>query len=319
MVENKAILSVIVPTKDRPDSLRMILSDIAQQEFKNFECIVIDDGSSNENKIKYQSIFEKLDFRFRYVEIDNKLHNDPGPSRARNFGIRAAVGKFIAFCDDDDRWIRSDHLNFAVDALEKYNGDLFFAAMRYSEKLSDQYIYSIADKFLRNDKISENLFNVNVKNISKFLSLRTLHCDTIVVKKSILFEAGLYYEKIRVSEDREFSFRLVDCCDKILFRSDICAELNISPHSSIFRTTSLIDQYLFAYQASIRAIFMIKNSLIRKAALKTAAWDMIMISEYFIEKNEIDLAEIAIKRSILTYPSFSGAKRLIKLIMPWRR
>lgn len=312
MIENKAIISVVVPTKNRPDALRALMSDIENQEFKKFECIVVDDGSAPENKIIYKDIFDSLDSRFRYIEIDNQNNNDPGPSRARNSGIRAAVGDFIAFCDDDDRWIRSDHLSFAIKSLENYKGDLFFAGMRYSEKLLDQYLYTPAINFLTKNKISENLYNVDILSMSKFLSLRTLHCDTIVVKKSILFDAGLYFEKIRVSEDREFSYRLIDCCSKILFRSEICAELNISPHVSIFRTTALIDQYIFAYQASLRAIFVIKNRSIRKAALKTAAWDMIQVAEFFLEKNDKQHANFAIKQSILTYPSLYGIKLFIK-------
>lgn len=315
MVENRIIVSVVVPTKDRPDTLHVLISDILNQEFKNFECIVVDDGSSSENKIKYRNILQSLDSRFRYIEIDNQNSNDPGPSRARNSGIRSASGNFIAFCDDDDRWIRSDHLNFAINSLENYGGDLFFAAMRYSERLLDQYLYTPAMKLLTKNEISENLYNVDNVSMSKFLSLRTLHCDTVVVKKSILFDAGLYFEKIRVAEDREFSYRLIDCCSKILFRSEVCAELNISPHVSIFRTTSIIDQYIFAYQASIRAIFMVKNRAIRKAALKTAAWDMIQISEYFLEKNDQQRANLAVRQSILTYPSLYGIKLWIKSII----
>ena len=313
MAENLPRASIVVPTINRPENLKVLLSDILNQNYENFECIVVDDGSSQKNKDIYHEIFKSIDLRFKYLEIQHNIN--AGPSRARNFGIRMASGHFVAFCDDDDRWVRSDHLQVAVDTLENYDGDLYFAAMKYSENLNDNFLYTPAMKYLTENKISENLYKVSLKNMSEFLSLRTLHCDTIVATKKLLFDSGLYFEKLKVAEDREFSYRLVDCSSRIFFRSEVCAELNISPHDSIFRTTEIIDQYLFAYQASIRANFFVKKPLIKKTARKTAAWDMVQTAEIFMEKCDWERVNFALRQSFLTHPSYYCVKLWLKAII----
>jgi glycosyltransferase involved in cell wall biosynthesis len=89
-------VSVVVPTCDRPSSLRKALSSIrgAEAPGLQLEIIVADNGASPDTK-KVAEAFKAV-----YLKVEPK-----GPSEARNAAMFAATGEFIAFLDDDDAWL----------------------------------------------------------------------------------------------------------------------------------------------------------------------------------------------------------------------
>ncbi|MBD0726569.1 hypothetical protein B6A10_15455 [Flavobacterium sp. L1I52] len=91
------LVSVIVPTYNRTDYLKLTLESIKNQTFQDFEIIVIDDGTPNDNNLILCSTFEKI----KYIKIENS----GGPAKPRNRGMKEAKGSYIAFVDDDDIWL----------------------------------------------------------------------------------------------------------------------------------------------------------------------------------------------------------------------
>jgi glycosyltransferase involved in cell wall biosynthesis len=89
--------SVIVPVFNRDPTAS--LRSVQAQTFRDFECIVVDDGSSNGETIR-AAVEALADARFRYVRRENG-----GGGAARNTGIDQAKGEFIAFLDSDDLWL----------------------------------------------------------------------------------------------------------------------------------------------------------------------------------------------------------------------
>jgi glycosyltransferase involved in cell wall biosynthesis len=92
----KRLISVIVPTRDRPDTLRQALASIRALEADDltFEIIVGDNGADHETK--------KIAADFAAIHMPVK---EKGAAAARNAGLRAATGEFLAFLDDDDIWL----------------------------------------------------------------------------------------------------------------------------------------------------------------------------------------------------------------------
>lgn len=89
-------LSVIVPVYNVEKFLKCCLNSIASQTYTNYECILIDDGSTD-NSGKICDEFSKLDSRFKVIHKKNG-----GVSSARNTGLSEAKGKVITFIDSDD-------------------------------------------------------------------------------------------------------------------------------------------------------------------------------------------------------------------------
>jgi glycosyltransferase involved in cell wall biosynthesis len=88
-------VSVIVPTYNRADWLKKTLSSVERQTFKDFELIVVDDGSVDHTSEVIQSFPDA-----KYLA----MKKNSGVSNARNIGLNYAKGQFICFLDSDDLW-----------------------------------------------------------------------------------------------------------------------------------------------------------------------------------------------------------------------
>lgn len=107
------LVSVVIPTRNRAGLLSRALTSILNQNYTNFEIIVIDDDSNDETK----KTSEDFAGKFKYFKY---LHNETakGAAFSRNIGIKNAAGKYIAFLDDDDEWL-SEKTAKQVGILEK--------------------------------------------------------------------------------------------------------------------------------------------------------------------------------------------------------
>jgi glycosyltransferase involved in cell wall biosynthesis len=93
-------VSVIIPTFNRSKLLiERSLASVLRQSFKDFECIVVDDGSTDDTEECVKNV-QKTDQRVVYMKIKNS-----GQPVAQNLGIEAAGGRYIAFNDDDDEYL----------------------------------------------------------------------------------------------------------------------------------------------------------------------------------------------------------------------
>ena len=126
---DRPTVSVITATRNRPEALRAALTSIAAQSFADFEALVIDDGSDEETLRAYEALWAGLDGRFHLHRAVAPGVPGTGPSAARNRGLRQVRGEFIAFLDDDDLWVKEDHLAAGIEALRREGGDFYFANM----------------------------------------------------------------------------------------------------------------------------------------------------------------------------------------------
>ena len=88
--------SVIIPTYNRAGLLRKALASISRQQFRDFEIVVVDDGSTDDTEAVVRSSELPVSF----------LHQtNAGPGAARNLGIAHAQGHYVVFLDSDDQWL----------------------------------------------------------------------------------------------------------------------------------------------------------------------------------------------------------------------
>ena len=110
-----ALVSVIVPTYNRADTIKRAIRSVQAQTFTDWELIVVDDGSTD-NTV---ALIEGCDPRLKLIRQENQ-----GTAGARNAGLHASSGSYIAFLDSDDEWL-PHHLELCVGFLEALPGEQF--------------------------------------------------------------------------------------------------------------------------------------------------------------------------------------------------
>ena len=93
------LVSVVLPTHNRAHLLPRSIQSVLDQSFTDFEIIIVDDGSVDDTERVVKSF---QDIRIRYLKLDENR----GGSFARNVGIRASLGRYVAFQDSDDEWLQ---------------------------------------------------------------------------------------------------------------------------------------------------------------------------------------------------------------------
>ena len=92
------MISIIIPTYNRRQSLVKTLDSIEQQDFANdsFEVIVVDDGSTDDTRKYVENFMQNTKLKLKYYYQENA-----GPAKARNLGIAKVMGDIVLFCSDD--------------------------------------------------------------------------------------------------------------------------------------------------------------------------------------------------------------------------
>ena len=113
-----ATVSIILPNRNYADFISDAIASIKGQTLKDFECIIIDDASTD-NSVKIIRKLIKNDSRFKLVALDKPY----GISHARNIGLDMASGEYIAFLDSDDCYTQYA-LEKLVDIARRENVDV---------------------------------------------------------------------------------------------------------------------------------------------------------------------------------------------------
>lgn len=186
MPSTTPLVSVIIPTHNRPDLLMRTLESIVTQSYSNLEIIVVSNGYNDENRTTVKSF---NDNRLTYLDQENS----GGPSSPRNHGIQVSIGKYLAFCDDDDLWL-SNKIVEQVEALEKNPAyGLCYSKMICFDKKSEWP--------LENKEGQITLDMLLYKN--------TVPISSVFIKKDLVQKYGDFCElkTVGISEDYEFLLR----------------------------------------------------------------------------------------------------------------
>lgn len=173
-------VSIIIPTFNRIEYLKLTLDSILNQSFQNFEIIVVDDGTPNDENFLLCNAIDKV----HYIKIENT----GGPAKPRNIGIENAKGKYIAFVDDDDLW-NKDKLEKQVEVLE--NNIDFGLVHNYCQVINGQGF--VLDEIVGRPKT----LDVKHGDVSlKMMGNWTIMMPTPLVRKSVIDKVGGFNENI---------------------------------------------------------------------------------------------------------------------------
>lgn len=153
-------VAMIIPMYNKVQYITQTLQSVLDKiQYKNFECIIIDDESTDGSSDIATQFAKTHPDRFRYIRVLNG-----GVSRARNFGVQCTDADYVCFLDADDE-VYSDYITRGVEAYNKYNIDLYLenSKIRSVDNFIDYIHKSICEK--TGDIIISNCEDIIKRNI----------------------------------------------------------------------------------------------------------------------------------------------------------
>lgn len=189
MNESDVRVSVLLPTYNRADILPRAIESVLAQTFRDFELLVVDDGSTDDT----EEIVESYDDdRIRYV----RLEKNRGSAPARNVGIERSRGEFVAFQDSDDEW-KARKLEKQVRRAESNpEAGVVYTGFRRISGDVEQYVPDPAVG-RRTGDLSQQLLKYNLIDIS-----------TSLVRSEYLTRVGGLDERMPLLQDWDLWIRI---------------------------------------------------------------------------------------------------------------
>ena len=183
---NKPLVTVIIPTYNRGWIIKEAIDSVLNQDFRDYELIVVDDGSSDNT----QEILGAYGKTLAVFQQPNK-----GVSGARNSGIAAASGQLVAFLDSDDLWLPGK----------------LSSQVKFFEENADAVINQTQEIWIRNG------VRVNPKNrhhkfsgmiFERSLALCLVSPSAVMIRKSLFDTVGVFDERLPACEDYDLWLRV---------------------------------------------------------------------------------------------------------------
>lgn len=219
-------ISIIIPVYNVESYIEKCLNSVLEQSYKEFECILVDDGSTDKSGIICDK-FAALDSRIRVIHKKNG-----GLVSARKAGLKAASGQFIG-CVDSDDWIEKDYFENLIKAQKETGADIV-AGNHYRDIGSGSYtVYNrISTGIYDREKIlSQLIYSGDFFEFGMPPSL----CTKLIRKNILDFTQMNVDENIFCVEDGAVTYPSVLEADKILI-TDICGYHYVQHQGSITKS-----------------------------------------------------------------------------------
>lgn len=207
-IKNNPKVSIIIPTYNVEPFLRQCLTSIAEQTYKNIECIIIVDGATDKS----------FDISKNFCKQDNRFHvywqENAGSGPARNNGLNKSTGDLIMFVDPDD-WCKLDYVENMVKLQQSGNYDIvstsettvyFNNKGKIKKILSPHYIEAQYNGY---EQLHEEYLFLFLNGY-----IHAPHCK--IYKSSIINKYNIRFPDLRRSQDIVFNYRYYDHAQNIL-------------------------------------------------------------------------------------------------------
>lgn len=136
-MNNEYLISIIVPVYNVEPFISECINSILIQSYKNFELILVNDGSTDNSP----TICEQYASKDKRIKVIHKANG--GLSDARNWGLKFSSGEYVVFLDSDDYWNDCDALFSLYSLLNKYSevDVVFFRRFTFEENISQHIRY----------------------------------------------------------------------------------------------------------------------------------------------------------------------------------
>ena len=241
------LISIIVPIYKSEFYIKKCVNSLIKQTYKNIEIILVDDGSPD-NCPTICDEFGKKDKRIKVIHQKNS-----GVSTARNVGIDAANGKYIAFVDSDD-WIPLNAMEVLYSGIVQNDTDLCYGAIKEINIFNDKILEIVPNK------------NIGMKDAFSLLEYIKKMFKTPVgklFKRDLINDNNIRFDKdIKFHEDTIFLYRYLQKCDKLSSVSNVTYCYNrLIPDSASRKQYSEVHLWKYTAAYELEQIFKEQMSI----------------------------------------------------------
>lgn len=281
-------VSVVIPAYNTAAYIAEALDSVFAQTYKDFEVIVINDGSPDTEALE-KALQPYLD-RIVYIRQENH-----GPSAARNAGIRCAQGEFVAFLDSDDAWFPCylcEQLKFLSNSPK--------ATMVYSDAML------FGESPLSGKSFFETFPPKSPANFENLLNRGSIMTQCVIVRKKVLFEAGLFDEEFFLLEDIHLWLRIAHLSGEILCNKQVLARRRYRPRSQSHVTATEMAEAQIKYMKKLgRTLELTANDRValEREARQTETELATEQAKLFLSKGEFHQAINSLQIANINCPS----------------
>jgi len=250
-------VSVVIPAFNRAHLLSRSVRSVLDQDFKDIEVLVVNDGSTDDTSDVVGKL-AKQDDRLLLIEHDRNR----GEAAARNTGVREARAELIAFLDSDDEWLPGK-LHAQVAALRGAPpsvGAITSRVVMVSPNSSERIVQDWSDKHPLTD------LNLLAKGCGVNMGY------TFVIRKSVYDKVGYYDESLPIFVDLDWLCRLLSSYD--IVKMD---EVHARYHKSPMRRGELLADGVAKFEAK-NAIYLSSFNLIDRFRIKSQFYNYISLA-----------------------------------------
>lgn len=248
---DKELVSAVITTHNRLDYLKRAIESVMSQTYPNIECIVVSDASTDGTD-EYCNGRDDI----KYISISkNESH---GGNYARNLGIKAAKGKYVAFLDDDDAWLPTK-IEKQVSLLKERRCECVYCLRKYEVVNNGEIIKHTIEstKYTIEGEISKKIFRHAITSTSCILATKSI-LDRIGGFDIDLYKIQEYELLIRISQltevyyyhDEPLVLYTINKSDKSRISNDhnrlpIAKEYIEDKHKDLLRKSGFYNMYKF--------------------------------------------------------------------------
>ena len=302
------LISVIIPIYNAEKYLSETLESVINQTYKNWELIVVNDGSTD-NSLTILKKFAQTQDKIKIYNIKNS-----GQCAASNYGIKHSTGDYIKFLDADDI-ISKNHLELQLNVLKNTNNCI--ASCEWGRFYDDNY----KSAQFKPESVWQDMDSFDWLKVALSQKTDMMGAWLWLIPKVVLNKAGFWNEKLTLNNDFDFSIRLLLASKRVKFAKGAKLYYRSGLQNSLSQEFSInaINSALLTTELACKNILLKENSFITRS-LCANRYQMWVYRIYPKYPQMISLFENKIKELGGSNIKIDGGKIFIflKSILGWK-
>lgn len=315
----RLLFSVIIPTHNRAAQFAVALQSVLDQHYRDFEVIVVDDGSSELHAAQYRSLARLAPDKVTLLTLV-PVERGHGPGFARDFGAAHARGDYLCYLDDDDQWTDLDHLKRVAASVSTSTVDIDLILANQAAFCDNAPVARVIwiEDLAARLRTAPDLAGAHVVIPAELLGCQSFcHLNTTIVARGFHHRIGGFDHGLRYEEDRDYYLRAIDKAGAIKFLPHVVSRHNIpDPATGISTTTteSELSKRLYQLRVFDKATLFSTRPELRRYAMRQRGYVLQRVAEAAARAGQAECARYYGREALMAKLGLRWNRASIRLL-----